>query len=73
MAFLRRTHTLEFSPSDLGRLAYAAYCKSTGGVSLVSGAHLPSFEGLSEPTRVAWNEAAVTIALRVIDKVNAKL
>lgn len=43
---------------ELGKVAYDAYCKSSGGVSLVSGANLPEWEGLSDAIRTAWIAAA---------------
>lgn len=46
---------------DGGKLAYDAYCKQTGGVSLVSGDKLPEFAALKREIQEAW--AAVYIAL----------
>lgn len=44
------------SPST-GQVAYEAYCKSSGGKSLVSGATLPAWCALSEEIRNAWESA----------------
>ena len=43
---------------ELGRKNYEAYCKSTGGVSLISGDKLPEFENLKEEIKNAWQDAA---------------
>lgn len=44
--------------ADFGKIAYEGYCKISNGKSLISGADLPTWEGLSEPIRVAWRAAA---------------
>jgi hypothetical protein len=49
--------------SRLGKRAYEAYCKSTGGVSLVSGEKLPEFGKLKESIQVAWRDAAWAVAI----------
>lgn len=46
----------------MGRTAYMAYCKSTGGVSLVSGTALPAWEDLSAEIQDAWTAAADAVA-----------
>ena len=46
---------------DLGKVAYDAYCKSSGGVSLVSGAKLPKWAALSEDIKRAWACAAEAV------------
>lgn len=43
---------------NFGKVAYDAYCASSGGVSLVSGAKLPPWEELSIEIRTAWEAAA---------------
>lgn len=48
--------------ASLGRVGYDAYCRSAGGVSLVSGAKLPPWEELSDAIRCAWESAAESIA-----------
>ena len=49
---------------NYGQIAYEAYCKSSGGKSLISGAELPPWVNLSLEIQRAWNAAA--------DAVNAK-
>lgn len=39
-------------------VAYDAYCKSSGGVSLVTGDKLPAFNDLKTETKEAWRAAA---------------
>lgn len=46
-----------------GKLAYGAYCKQTGGVSLVSGDKLPEFDVLKLSIREAWAAAALAVSL----------
>ncbi len=46
----------------IGRLAYEAYCKKTGGKSLATGDTLPEWIDLREPIRDAWGEAAIAVA-----------
>lgn len=41
-----------------GRVAYEAYCKASGGKSLVSGAPLPAWDALCQEIRDAWDAAA---------------
>lgn len=50
----------------LAQVAYDAYCKQTGGVSLISGDKLPEFDKLKLEIRDAWYAAseAVRIALQ---------
>jgi hypothetical protein len=43
---------------ELGRVAYEAYCEHTGGVSLVSGQKLPTWDILSPEIKAAWEAAA---------------
>ena len=45
-----------------GQVAYEAYCASTNGVSLISGAKLPEFGGLSEAVKAAWEAAGAAVA-----------
>lgn len=42
----------------LGRVAYEAYRNTSGGVSLVSGAELPTWEDQREEIQQAWCAAA---------------
>lgn len=49
-----------------GKAAYDAYCKSTGGVSLISGDKLPEFETLKPAIQTAWvkaEQAAIEIGM----------
>lgn len=50
---------------SLGKTAYDAYCKQTGGKSLISGAPLPPFEGLNQSIKDAWAAAAIGVSIRV--------
>lgn len=49
----------------LAKIAYDAYCKHTGGVSLVSGQKLPEFDQLSDAIKYAWHFAAEAVAVKV--------
>jgi hypothetical protein len=44
--------------SSYGQIAYEAYCKSTGGVSLVSGNKLPSWDEQLPGIKRGWEAAA---------------
>jgi hypothetical protein len=46
----------------LGVVAYEAYCQSSGGVSLISGAKLPEWSVLSVEIQKAWEAAAKAVA-----------
>ena len=62
-----KEYYVDFTPSvqsvapSLGQVGYEAYCKSSGGVSLVSGAKLPEWPTLSDAIRNAWDAAAESI------------
>ena len=43
------------------QIAYDAYCRSTGGVSLVSGDRLPAFSALKQSIQDAWFDAAQAV------------
>lgn len=43
---------------DTAKIAYDAYCKQTGGKSLISGDYLPAFETLRQDIQDAWWAAA---------------
>lgn len=43
------------------KIAYDAYCKSTGGVSLISGDKLPEFDALKDSIKQAWLAAASAV------------
>lgn len=50
----------------LGRAAYVAYCESSSGVSLVSGAQLPPWESLGTPIQAAWCMAATAVVREIV-------
>lgn len=52
----------------IGREAYEAYARHTNFKSLVSGAPLPQWDGLSDAIRQAWNVSAAWVAGRVLRK-----
>ena len=47
----------------VAKIAYDAYCKQTGGVSLVSGDKLPEFVNLKSAIKDAWCAATIAIHL----------
>lgn len=49
---------------ERGRCAYDAYCRASGGKSLVTGAELPEFRELSEQIRAAWVSVANAVCQR---------
>lgn len=53
---------------DTAKIAYDAYCKQTGGVSLISGDKLPSFENLRFEIQEAWWAAANAVVLDCIER-----
>ena len=44
--------------TDVAKIAYDAYVKAAGGISLTTGAKLPPFEALSISIQEAWGAAA---------------
>jgi hypothetical protein len=44
-----------------GQVAYEAYLKNTGGVSLVSGVRLPEWSALPVAIQSAWNESGTAV------------
>jgi hypothetical protein len=52
-------------PQTLGEIGYTAYCVSSGGKSLVSGADLPVFDKLSDAIKTAWEAAGQAVAASV--------
>ena len=46
---------------NFGKVAYDAYCESTGGVSLISGAKLPVWDELKAEIKTAWEAAAKAV------------
>ena len=55
-------------PSTLGEIAYEAYRKASGGVSLVSGALIPHFADLKPEIKIAWETAARAVREEVLRK-----
>ena len=53
---------------NLARTAYEAYCRSSGGVSLVSGQKLPEWENIGQSIRVAWDAAAGAVRDQLLDE-----
>lgn len=53
---------------DLGQLAYEAYCASTGGVSAVSGAKLPTWDDQNAEIKMAWIAAARAVMRFCVDE-----
>lgn len=45
------------------KMAYDAYCKQTGGKSLISGDVLPAFDALRGEIKDAWAAAAIALSL----------
>lgn len=55
------------SPMErLGKIAYNAYCKQAGGVSLISGDKLPEFEVLKPEIQDAWDAAAAAAVNEIV-------
>jgi hypothetical protein len=52
------------SPTDLGRVAYAAYGRSTNYLN-VRGEDMPAWGDLGERVQTAWISAASAVAQRV--------
>lgn len=46
---------------DYAKIAYEAYRKFSGGISLATGHTIPEFEKLSETIQDAWWEAAQAV------------
>jgi len=44
-----------------GKIAYEAYCKATGGKSLISGDELPAWEALKPEIQNAWTQAGLAV------------
>lgn len=53
--------TLHLTMTEVGQIAYEAYCESTGGVSAVSGAPLPEWDDQSPEIQRAWVRAAAAV------------
>jgi hypothetical protein len=54
--------------SDDGRRAYAGYCSSAMGKSLISGQNLPQWEDLKQEIKDAWVSAAEAVLCFTTDK-----
>lgn len=54
---------------DLARIAYEAYLRSSGGVSLISGAKLPEFQYLRPAIQDAWWEVGEAVRREVEQQV----
>ncbi len=52
---------MENEESFLGRKAYEAYCKSTGGKSAVTGDSLPKFYDTPAAVQAGWIAAAQAV------------
>lgn len=46
---------------DFGRIAYAAYCESVGGVSKFTGEKLPAYADQDDEIQAAWETAASAV------------
>lgn len=49
-----------------GQIAYTNYCRHSNGVSLISGAPLPSWDEQGEQIQEAWEVAAAAVCLEQI-------
>lgn len=56
--------------ASLGELAYVAYCKHSGGKSLVSGADLPNWSDLSQQIKQAWVASSQAVFERVLSRLH---
>ncbi len=56
---------MELTPKHygLGKIGYDAYCKQTGGKSLISGDPLPEFKALKPAIQDAWAAVGIALAL----------
>ena len=52
---------------EWGEIAYEAYRRESGGVSLVSGDPIPEWDELPAAIRYAWNEAAQAVRYACAD------
>ena len=52
--------------NELAAAGYEAYRRHTGGVSLVSGAKLPEWAGMTPTIRDAWVSAAIAMHIKVL-------
>lgn len=61
---------MESEESYLGRLAYEAYCGTTGWKSAVTGANLPAFYKTPEAVQAGWIAASQVVVKEVRMKQN---
>jgi hypothetical protein len=54
--------------SELGRVAYEAYCKQSDGKSLISGDQLLFWPEVPGAVRAAWDAAAAAVATEVAEE-----
>ena len=47
----------------IAKVAYDAYCKQTGGVSLATGDKLPEFGGWKDSIKDAWAASGIAVVL----------
>lgn len=57
----KQENIMESEECRLGRIAYEAYCETTGWKSAVTGAGLPKFYSTPEAVRVGWIAAAKAV------------
>jgi hypothetical protein len=57
----------------LGKIAYEAYRKDSGGKSLISGQPIPAFDILPEAIQHAWSEAAHAAAEEILNMKREKV
>lgn len=54
----------------VGQIAYEAYCQSSGGKSLISGAVLPVWEDLKPEITEAWEKAGEAVYNYTVNELN---
>ncbi len=59
-----------FSSKSLGQIAYEAYCESSKGKSLITGARLPTFKDQRKEVKEAWEAAALAIKNELNSRTN---
>ena len=52
---------MESEEHYLGRIAYEAYCESTGWKSAITGADLPAFQDTPQSVQTGWIAAAQAV------------
>lgn len=56
----------DMAEKPAGQVAYEAYCETTGGKSLASGAILPAWNFLSPQMQFAWKQAAAAVVVHSV-------